>query len=66
MHQDLAPKAFAHTAAYDLGWKLGLLDRGNGFHQNAADVCNQADIEGKPELQCIKGYNDAFKIGSAR
>ncbi len=29
-----APKAFAHNAAYDLGWKSGLLDRGNGFHRS--------------------------------
>ena len=38
------------------GWKSGLLDRGNGFHRSALDVCNQ---EG---THCIQGYEDAFKI----
>ena len=57
-----APKAFAHTAAYDFGWKSGLLDRANGFHRNAVDVCNHENVDGKDNPHCIQGYNNAFKI----
>lgn len=57
-----ASKAFAHTVAYNFGWKSGLLYRKNGFHRNAADVCNQDNMKGMDGTHCVQGYIDAFNI----
>lgn len=43
-----ALKASVYTVAYDLGWRSGLLDRGNELRRNAAvDVCNHENVDGK-------------------
>ena len=42
-----APKTFAHTVAYKMGFAEGLYDKVHGQHFNPVDICNEDDQEGQ-------------------